>query len=111
MPISYISKLNHSDIYICVGMPAYCRKRSELFTISAFLGGAVTGVVFGFYRDQIKSYFDLPALHGYVNIFLALTYLLPALVFYSGVYWLNALLVRLFGKPVTCPPKFSPAKT
>lgn len=78
-------------------MPAYCRKRAELFTISVFLGGAVTAVAFGYYRDQIRSYFDMFALHSYLNLFLVCTYLLPALVFYSAIYWLNALLVRLFG--------------
>jgi F0F1-type ATP synthase membrane subunit a len=81
-------------------MPAYCRKRSELFTISVFLGGAVTGVVFGYYRDQIRSYFDLFSLHRYLTVFLIFTYLLPPLVFYSAIYCLNALLVRLFGNIV-----------
>ena len=81
-------------------MPAYCTKRAELLTISVLLGGAVTGVAFGYYRDQIRSYFDLLALHKYVNFFLFFTYLLPPLVFYSGMYCLNALLVRLFGKTV-----------
>ncbi len=81
-------------------MPAYCRKRSELFTISVFFGGAVTGVVFGYYRDPVRSYFDLLALHRYLNVFLTFTYLLPPLVFYFGMYCLNAVLIRLFGKIV-----------
>ncbi len=79
-------------------MPAYCRKRAELFTISLFLGGAVSAVVFRYHGDQTSSYFDLRPLHRYLNLLLILTYLLPPLVFYCGMYWLNALLVRLFGK-------------
>jgi hypothetical protein len=79
-------------------MPAYCRKRSELFTISLFLGGAVSAVAFRYYPDKISSYFDLPIFHTYLNILLVLAYLLPPLVFYAGLYSLNGLLVRLFGK-------------
>lgn len=79
-------------------MPAYCRKRSELFTISAFLGGAVSAVAFRYYPDRISAYFDLPVFHAYLNILLVLAYLLPPLVFYTGLYWLNGLLVRLFGR-------------
>jgi hypothetical protein len=79
-------------------MPAYCRKRSELFTIAVFLGGAVSAVAFRYYPDKISSYFDLRVLHTYLNILLVLAYLLPPLVFYAALYLLNALLVRLFGK-------------
>jgi hypothetical protein len=79
-------------------MPAYCTKRSELLTISVLLGGAVTGVAFGYYRDPIRSYFDLLPLHKWVNAFLFFTYLLPPLIFYSAMYCLNTLLVRLFGE-------------
>jgi len=79
-------------------VPAYCRKRSELFTISVFLGGAVSAIAFRYHADQISSYFDLPALHRYLNVFLILAYLLPPLVFYAGLYLLNGLFVRLFGK-------------
>jgi hypothetical protein len=79
-------------------MPAYCRKRLELFTISVFLGGAVSAVVFRYHADEISLYFDLPALHRYLNIFPILAYLLPPLVFYSGIYSLNYFLVRFFGK-------------
>ncbi len=81
-------------------MPAYCTKRAELLTISLFLGGAVTGVAFGYYRDQVRSYFDLLAIHKYLNFFLFFIYLLPPLVFYSGMYCINTLLVRVFGKVV-----------
>ena len=79
-------------------MPAYCTKRSELLAISVLLGGAVTGVAFGYYRDQIRSYFDLLALHKYLDFFLFSAYLLPPLTFYWLMYSLNGLLMRLFGK-------------
>ncbi len=79
-------------------MPAYCRKRSELFTISVFLGGAVSTVVLRYHGDQISSYFDLRVLHSYLNVFRILAYLLPPLFFYLGIYSLNRLLVRFFGK-------------
>ena len=79
-------------------MPAYCTNRSELFLISLFLGGAVSAVAFQYHGDGISRYFDLPALHGYLNVFLVLAYLLPPLVFYLGIYLLNAVLVRLLGK-------------
>jgi hypothetical protein len=79
-------------------MPAYCTKRSDIFLISLFLGGAVSAVAFQYHGDGISTYFDLPALHGYLNVFLVLVYLLPPLVFYLGMYLLNAALVRLLGK-------------
>lgn len=79
-------------------MPAYCKKRSELFTISVFLGSAVSAVVFRYHADEISRYFSLSALHRYINVSLILTYLLPSLVFYLGVYSLNYFLVRLFAK-------------
>ena len=78
-------------------MPAYCSKRSELFTISGFLGGAVSAVAFRYRADQISSYFDLQVLHRYSIIPLVLSYLLPTLVFYLGCYSLNGLLIRKFG--------------
>jgi hypothetical protein len=78
-------------------MPAYCNKRSELFTISGFLGGSVSAVAFRYRADQISSYFDLPVLHKYSIVPLVLSYLLPTLVFYVGCYSLNGLLIRLFG--------------
>ncbi len=78
-------------------MAGYCRKRSELFTISVFLGGGVSTVILRYYSDQISSYFDLGVLHRYLIIFRILVYLLPPLLFYTAVYSLNTLLVRLFG--------------
>jgi len=84
--------------YTCPVMPAYCTKRSELFAIAVFLGGAVSAIAFRYHADQISSYFDLRILHAYLNILLVLAYLLPPLVFYAGLYSLNGLLVRLFGK-------------
>lgn len=81
-------------------MPAYCKKRTELFTISAFLGGAVSTVIFRYHGDQIASYFDLVALHRYLIAFLITAYLLPPLIFYSLLRPLNGLLVRFLGKPV-----------
>src|ERR1700731_3417661 len=79
-------------------MPAYCRKRSELFTISVFLGGAISTVAFRFHADQISSYFDLPPFHRFLDLHLVLAYLLAPLCCYVGLYALNGLLVRLFGK-------------
>jgi hypothetical protein len=79
-------------------MPAYCTKRSDLFLISLFLGGAVSAVAFQYHGDGIYRYFDLPALDGYLNVFLVLVYLLPPLVFYLGMYLLNMVLTHLLGK-------------
>src|SRR5882724_8385964 len=78
-------------------MPAYCSKRSELFTISGFLGGAVSAVAFRYRADQISSYFDLPVLRRYSIVPLILTYLLPTLIFYISCYSLNGLLIGRFG--------------
>jgi hypothetical protein len=79
-------------------MPAYCKSRSDLFLISLFLGGAVSTVAFQYHGDAISRYFDTPALHKYLNMFLVLAYLLPPLIFYCGMYLLNGMLVRLLGK-------------
>ena len=79
-------------------MPAYCTNRSELFLLSLFLGGAVSAVAFQYHGDDISKYFDMRVLHRYVNFFLVLTYLLPPLIFYAGLYPLNTVLVRLLGK-------------
>jgi hypothetical protein len=79
-------------------MASYCANRSELFLIALFLGGAVSAIAFQYHGDDISKYFDIRVLHGYLNFFLVLTYLLPPLIFYSGLYPLNAVLVRFLGK-------------
>jgi len=79
-------------------MPGYCSKRSEIFTISVFLGGGVSTIILRYYGDQISSYFDLGVLHHYLIIFRIISYLLPPLFFYIGIYALNTILVRVFGK-------------
>src|SRR2546430_5157445 len=79
-------------------MPAYCTNRSELFLISLFIGGGVSTIPFQYHGDAISRYCDLPASHGYLNVSLVLAYLLPPLGFYCGLYLLNMVLIRLFGK-------------
>jgi hypothetical protein len=62
-------------------MPAYFRKRSELFSIAIFFGLAVSAVVFQYHGNELSSYFDLPAFRGYL-----------------GMYVLNIPLIRSLGK-------------
>lgn len=68
------------------------------FPNSLFIGGAVSTVAFQYHGDDISKYFDILALHKYLNVFLVLAYLLPPLIFYCGIYLLNGMLVRLLGK-------------
>src|SRR5882757_1427770 len=75
-------------------MPAFCRKRSELFTISLFLGGAVSTVAFRYHADQISSHFDVPILHSFLMELLISAYLLPTLSLYICAYSLNTLLIH-----------------
>lgn len=79
-------------------MPAYCSKRSEILAISVLLGGAVSTVLLRFQGDRISSYFDLRALHSYLNFFRIVSYLLPPLACYLAIYAVNTLLVRFLGK-------------
>jgi hypothetical protein len=79
-------------------MATFCKKRAELFAISAFLGGGVSTIAFKYKGDQISTYLDLPPLHGYLILFLILAYLLPPLAFYLSLYLLNRLLIRLFAE-------------
>lgn len=79
-------------------MPAYFRKRSELFTVSAFIGGATSAVTYRFHADQIRSYFDVFLFHGVLDAILIFAYLLPSLLMYLVLYLANRLLIRLLGQ-------------
>ena len=79
-------------------MPAYFRKRSDLFTTSVFLGGAVSAIVFLYGSGQISSYFDVCPLHRFRFALLIAAYLLPTLAAYMILYLLNRLCMLAFGR-------------
>jgi hypothetical protein len=74
-------------------MPAYSRKRLELFTIALFLGGSVSAVLFQYHGNEIYTHFDLGSLHRCLSVLLVSAYLLPSLAFYIAIHALNSLLI------------------
>jgi hypothetical protein len=77
-------------------MPAHCTTRSGVFTFSAFVGGAVSAVIFRYRFSEMLLYFDLPILHKLLFLFLVLAYVLPTLVLYILFYLSNRFFIHLF---------------
>jgi hypothetical protein len=78
-------------------MPAYFRGRLDIFVVSAFVGGAVSAVLFQYRSDQLSRYFDLPVLHKFLFPLLVLAYALPTLCAYLVLYLVNKLSIYIFG--------------
>ena len=77
-------------------MAPYVKNREGILTIASVIGIAISSVLFVYDSNEIKGHFDVAWMHRFTLLCCVLVFLLPTLVSYIAVYFLNRIVINGF---------------
>ena len=78
-------------------MQTYLKTRGRLLSVAVSVGSLFSTVLFRAYLDEIRNYFKIGVFGKHQFLVLLVVFVLPILVAYIALYFLNRLLIWFFG--------------